>query len=109
MPWGLSEATAVAAQAGSGGNGGARPSRGRATEAGMRTEESERESRGCVASSRRVGEAAGRQEVEASGTRASTRLCLLAEIEDDRFGQMGWAASWNWARWLQVSGPGGLR
>ena len=47
---------------------------------------------------------AGREEVEASGAQASTRLCLLAEVEDNRSGQ--WAGPSSWLH--QVSGPGGL-
>ena len=47
---------------------------------------------------------AGREEVEASGVQASTRLCLLAEVEDNRSGQ--WAGPSSWLH--QVSGPGGL-
>ena len=34
---------------------------------------------------------AGREEVEASGALASTRLCLLAEVEDG--GELGWASA----------------
>ena len=30
--------------------------------------------------------------MEASGALASTRLCLLAEVEDDRFALVGWAS-----------------
>ena len=52
-----------------------------------------RESRGCEA---------GREEVEASGAQASTRLCLLAEVEDNRSSQ--WAGPSSWP--CQVSGPG---
>ena len=44
----------------------------------------------------------GREEVEASGAQASTCLCLLAEVEDNRSGL--WAGPSSWPR--EVSGPG---
>ena len=62
----------------------------------MGTRESERESRGQYGVVQ--GGQTGREEVETSVARAPTCLCLLAEVEDDRFGQwarpVGWAANW---------------
>ena len=88
----------------SGGDGLSSGGRGRESREG---EEFQREGgrgrlRGAGRESRR--REAGREEVEASGAQASTRLCLLAEVEDNRSGQ--WAGPSSWPR--QVSGPGGF-
>ena len=88
----------------SGGDGLSSGGRGRE---GREGEEFQREGgrgrlRGAGRESRR--REAGREEVEASGAQASKRLCLLAEVEDNRSGQ--WAGPSSWLH--QVSGPGGL-
>ena len=69
-----------------GGDGCARHERERETEEGESSGESEGRSGRRVASPGRRGGArqAGREEVEASGALASTRLWLLAEVEEDQ-------------------------
>ena len=79
-------ATVVASDVG----GGSRSWGGEQRSEGEGGPEGEVEVRGgsgrCVASPGRRGGArqAGREEVEASGALASTRLCLLAEVEEDQ-------------------------
>ena len=63
--------------------------------------------RGCVASRKEPGEeeaAGGGSRRWRSGAGASTRLCLLAEVEDG--GELGWASA---ALLGQVGALGGLR
>ena len=75
--------------------GCARAREGEKTEEGRGTGESERgPGAACHRLVHRGGaRQAGREEVEASGALASTHLCLLAEVEDDRFALMGWASA----------------
>ena len=78
-------ATVVASDVG----GGSRSWGGTEERGGGRSRERGRSERGSgrrVASPGRRGGArqAGREEVEASGALASTRLCLLAEVEEDQ-------------------------
>ena len=57
-------------------------------------ERGEQEGGSCVSPgvSRRVGEGEeASREVATAIARASTRLCLLAEVEDDRLALVGWA------------------
>ena len=54
--------------------------------------------------------ATAKQEVAgALRARATPRLCLLAEEEEDKGGKVGWAALVGELGRLQVSGPGGLQ
>ena len=81
-----------------------RPSRERARERRGWTRERGRGPGGSAWHRAEASGRAGREEVEASGAQASTRLCLLAEVEDNRSSQ--WAGPSSWLH--QVSGPGGL-
>ena len=76
-----------------GGEDGARPSRERVRDTRGR------EGRGAGGAGRRRG-ASGGGGVEEAGrelataiARAATRLCLLAEVEGDRFALVGWASA----------------